>query len=215
MFQELSDPKKRMNEIIKHAYSIFCKQVAGGVITLENEASMQLHLSNILLQLGRLCVYKESEHFSVCLEKKTELLNPTNKSNHKKARIDIWLELKDNGKIIRTAAIELKCFKTLESGSSIPVTNKRQSVYEDLENLEQYSFDESEPIIYEIVYTDDPNFSDNKELKYNIADGTTISSHTDKNKDITIKLSNKYPCQWINHGHHYFLKLTPEKLSME
>ena len=58
-----------MRHIIDYAYTLFCNQVAGGLIEVENEASMQLFLSDILLQLGRLNVFSTDENFNMRLEK--------------------------------------------------------------------------------------------------------------------------------------------------
>ena len=85
--------KRRMERILANAYMLFCNQVAGGVIHIENEASMQLHLSNILLQLGRLYEFSADEHFNIVLEQRLDLASPTLKTAHKKARVDIWVEL--------------------------------------------------------------------------------------------------------------------------
>lgn len=102
---------ERMEQIIDYAYLLFCNQVAGGLIKIQNEASMQLHLSNVLLQLGRLNVFSPEEYFNIVLERKIMLSNETSKSKKRNARVDIWLELIRNGMICSEAAIELKYLK--------------------------------------------------------------------------------------------------------
>ncbi|MDE6576883.1 MAG: hypothetical protein K2K58_01765, partial [Muribaculaceae bacterium] len=62
--KQILSPAQRLRKIIDEGYEIFCQQVAGGVISLENEASMQLFLSNILLQLGQINEFAKDEHFS-------------------------------------------------------------------------------------------------------------------------------------------------------
>lgn len=81
--------KQRIEHIIDYAYVLFCNQVAGGGIHIDNEASMQLHLSNIRLQLERLNVLSPDEHFDIVLEKKILLDSPTCKSKNKKARVSL------------------------------------------------------------------------------------------------------------------------------
>lgn len=66
--RQILRPAERLRKIIDDAYAIFCQQVAGGVLSLENEASMQLFLSNILLQLGQVNEFAKDEHFSIRLE---------------------------------------------------------------------------------------------------------------------------------------------------
>lgn len=105
--------KQRLEHIIDYAYLLFCNQVAGGGIHIDNEASMQLHLSNILLQLGLLNVFSPDEHFDIILEKKIKLDSPTCKSKNKKARVDIWIEIKKGIDEYCAAAIELKFLKKL------------------------------------------------------------------------------------------------------
>ena len=199
--------KRRMEQILANAYMLFCNQVAGGVIHIENEASMQLHLSNILLQLGRLYEFSADEHFNIVLEKKIDLASPTIKSANKKARVDIWVELSKADEVQATAAVELKYLKKTDSAA---VTDARYSVYKDLENLEQYHVGSGCLVICEIVYSDNPNFLEKKGMKFSIADDTVISSYGGDTTYGEIVLSNQYPpLRWDRYGGHNFLNISP------
>lgn len=201
--------KERIYQIIDHAYMLFCNQVAGGTVHVENEASMQLHLSNILLQLGRLYEFSADEHFNIVLEKKIDLASPTSKSANKKARVDIWIELSKAGEVQATAAIELKYLKKTDTAA---VTDARYSVYKDLENLEHYRVESGYLTICEIVYSTNPNFLEKKEMKFSIADDTVISSYGGDTTYAPINLHNQYPpLKWDRFNGHNFLMVTPCK----
>lgn len=207
MSQSLS-PMERMEQIIDYAYLLFCNHVAGGLIQIQNEASMQLHLSNILLQLGRLNVFYSDEYFNIVLEKKIKLTTKTSKSKKRNARVDIWLELIRNGLICSEAAIELKYLK---KSSNQAVTDDRHHVYEDLENLEQYTVWHPDLITCAIVYTENHNFTVSKGEKFSIADETVISSYNGENDKTyaSIRLNFNYsPIKWDKYGSHNFLKIT-------
>lgn len=203
---DIITPQKRLEHIIDYAYVLFCNQVAGGGIHVENEASMQLHLSNILLQLGRLNVFSVDEYFDIILEKKIHLPSSTSKSKNKTARVDIWIEIKKGDQICCAGAIELKCLKNSKTAA---VTDARHSVYEDLENLEQYAAHD-DLLVYEIVFSDNHNFIEDKGRKFSIADGTAITSYPGDNTYAAINLTNRYPpIKWDVFGNYNFLKIAP------
>ena len=201
--------KQRMEHIIDYAYMLFCNQVAGGGIHIDNEASMQLHLSNILLQLGRLNVFSSDEHFDIILEKKILLDSPTCKSKNKNARVDIWIEIKKGVDDYYAAAIELKHLKKSKTATAA-VTNNRYSVYKDLENLEQYASQHANLMTCEIICSNNPNFIENKGMKFSIADNAVISSYDGDDTYGPISLSRQYPpIKWDRYGKYNFLKITP------
>ena len=200
--------KQRMKHIIDYAYMLFCNQVAGGGICIANEASMQLHLSNILLQLGRLNVFSPDEHFDIILEKKILLDSPTCKSKNKKARVDIWIEIKKGIDEYYAAAIELKYLKKSKTAA---VTDARHSVYKDLENLERYAAQHTALMTCEIICSDNLNFAeDDKGRKFSIADCTPITSYDGDATYGAISLSHQYPpIKWDRYEKYNFLKITP------
>lgn len=198
--------KQRMEHIIGYAYLLLCNQLAGGGIHIDNEASMQLHLSNILLQLGRLNVFSPDEHFDLILEKKIQLESPTCKSKNQKARVDIWIEIKKGNSECYAAAIELKYLKKSKTAA---VTDERHSVYKDLENLEQYTVQHDNLMTCEIICSDNLNFADDdKDRKFSIADETVISSYDGDATYGAIRLSHQYaPIKWDRYGKYNFLKI--------
>ncbi|MBD5221419.1 MAG: hypothetical protein HDS70_03510 [Bacteroidales bacterium] len=199
-------PEIRLNQIIDYAYTLFCNRVAGEAVHIDNEASMQLHLSNILLQIGLLNQFSADEQFYIELEKHIELVNPTSKTR-RKARVDIWIELKKGGKTDCAAALELKF---LNKSDTPAVTDARHSVYQDLENLEHYASQLDNLLICEIVCSDNLNFLENKGIKFSIAQSTDIQSYPGDTTYSRIELSQQYPpIHWDQYGKYNFLKISP------
>ncbi len=204
---QIITPLRRLENIIDYAYMLFCNQVAGGCVHIENEASMQLHLSNILLQLGRLNVFSPDEYFNIVLEKNLILSTPTHKSKNKNARVDIWIELMKGNHVEYAAAIELKYLKNSKTAA---VTDARHSVYKDLENLEQYATVHKDLLVCEIIFSDNQNFVENKGMKFSIATGTVISSYSGDATYVAINLTKQYPpIKWDVLGKYNFLKIAP------
>lgn len=127
-------PQERLEKIVDTAYEILCGKVASGSITIENEAALQLQLSVILEQLGRLYELASEDRFSISLEEVVILSQKTTKSP-RDARCDIVLKLQN-----ALIAIELKCFIP-KKDTNEPVTDNRFKVLYDIENLEQYGID--------------------------------------------------------------------------
>ena len=202
---------QRLSFIIDYAYQLFCFKVVGEVIQIENESSMQLYLSDILLQLGRLNVFSANEHFNIVLDKNIDLDHETIKSKKKKARVDIWMEFKNEAGVMSAAAIELKYLRKSQN-NNVAVTDARYSVYKDLENLEQYAAQYSDLYICEIVCTNNHNFCKRKIEKFSIGDDTIISSYDENDSTYgKIYLSKKYdPIKWDKFGKYSFLKLFPK-----
>lgn len=84
----------------------------------------------------------------------------------------------------------------------------RFSLLQDLENLEQYkALDPSVQSCYEIVYTDNPNYTkEDSDSKIQIT--PTISSGAKLYKDMKVNLMNTYTTCWDSYQpSHYFLKI--------
>lgn len=60
----------RLNMVLDLGWDIFYKRVTTGKIKINKEASMQLHYSSILHNLGELLCIKPGEIFNVELESK-------------------------------------------------------------------------------------------------------------------------------------------------
>jgi hypothetical protein len=199
---------ERLHEMIELAYNFFCHQVENKIVEIENEASMQLHLSNILLQLSHLYTFSASEHFNIFLEKKIDLNKETEKTPNKKARADIWIELTENSEVLSHAAIELKYLKKTKTAA---VTDARYSIWKDLQNLEQYKKQMDGLLIVEIVCSDDTIYSKKAYDKLTIKDGTIISSFEGDSTYNEIKLDYKYQADWNIQENFQFLILWPQK----
>lgn len=207
--KSIISPATRLRKIIDEAYSIFCQQVVGGVIEIDNEASMQLFLSNNLMQIGRLYEFATDERFIIILEATQKDLNTT--KSPKNGRADIWLKLIKGTVTLSEAAIELKC---LINRGNMAVTDVRYSVYKDLENLERYQSinDNQDLIICEIVFTNYNELTRDKKLKLNLGDNTTIRSYTEDDKVYhPIILNHEYPVNWDIYGDKQcFVKIYPK-----
>ncbi|MDE7109649.1 MAG: hypothetical protein K2O49_06770 [Muribaculaceae bacterium] len=206
--KQILSPVQRLRKIIDEGYEIFCQQVAGGVISLENEASMQLFLSNILLQLGQVNEFAKDEHFSIRLEAVQK--DAGTEKSPKNARADIWIEFEKDSETVASAAIELKCFLHKKNAA---VTDARYSVYKDLQNLEKYQETHPGLLICEIVYTRNTNLLADKGLKFSIADGTIESCAVEENSSYkSIYLRHSYPVEWDMYaGDNCFVKIFPDK----
>lgn len=190
----------RLNQIVEISYQILCGKIAGGQISIVNEASLQLQFGVILTQVGKLFEFTPEDRFSISLESVQEI-KETTKSKRGSARCDIMLYLSNNTTTI-SLAIELKCF--LKSKNAETITSNRFSVYKDLENLENYDSNGG----YEVVYTNNRNYSDaGSSSKIPLGQSVTIGQISDGKH--SIKLRNEYKLHWdiFENEHCYFLKV--------
>lgn len=184
--------KERIKLIVDTSYNVLCNKIIHGDINIHNEASMQLHLGTILKQLGELYEFSASDNFVIELET-PEQINPTQKSSSGFARCDVKISL-DNGLEKCDAFIELKYFKKSPNEA---VTDNKFSVYCDIENLEKYQRNDESRLCYEIIYTDNINYTHNNEFKFCIGDGFVISANSyPYTKNRIVKIENNYPLEW-------------------
>ncbi|NOQ32372.1 MAG: hypothetical protein GQ570_14780 [Helicobacteraceae bacterium] len=158
--------KDRLNSIIDLSFNCLYEKINGGLITIENEASLQLHLSLIMKSFGEQFIFRKNELFSIELEKPVVLSEGTfSKSNSLKARIDIFISIENIKTNEKTnCAIELKFFK--ESNHREP--NNRYDVFKDIQNLENYG--EFSNFGYLIVATDHEHYISHNKYSKNTAD---------------------------------------------
>lgn len=90
------DKADRLKFVLDLGWQIFFKRLVTGRVRINKEASMQLHYSTILHNLGELCCVETNEIFGIELES----------SYGGRSRIDITCSYGDV-----KAAVELKCFK--------------------------------------------------------------------------------------------------------
>ncbi|MGM9794969.1 MAG: hypothetical protein ACI3ZZ_01940 [Candidatus Aphodosoma sp.] len=194
---------ERLNKIVDNSYEILCSKIAGGQISIVNEASLQLQFGVILTQLGKLYEFSPEDRFSISLESVQEI-KETTKSKRGSARCDIMLYFSNNTTTI-SLAIELKCF--LKSKNAETITSNRYSVYKDLENLENYDSNGG----YEVVYTNNENYS-NPDSKSKIPFGDKMKIKKILDDKHPIELRNEYELHWDSfENKHFFLKVKVEK----
>ena len=198
--------EERLKEIVKIAYNLLCNEIAGGGIHIHNEASLQMHLGVILKQVGSLYEFTETDRFSIELETWQEI-DGTLKSKNGRARCDIYLKM-ENDEAKYEVAIELKYFKRSENEA---VTDNRFSILLDLENLEQYQANNPGLLCYEIVYTDNVNYT-KADNRSKIKITPTISGNDVPYVGRIIKLRKTYDSVWVsydnkdnNNGHHFLI----------
>lgn len=192
----------RLEQIVQISYDLLVGKIVGGEIVVSNEASLQMQFGVILKQIGKLYEFCEDDKFSIELEIWREI-GSTTKSKKGRARCDIWLELRNNDETWQ-AAIELKFFKQDKNEA---VTDNRFSLLLDLENLEHYKVNSANLLCYEIVYTDNVNYTkiDNRS-KIKIT--PTISGNIEPYCERTITLQKSYSSIWESYSpQHHFLKI--------
>lgn len=167
----------RLRSIVEFSVSTLFRQIAGGRIRCESEATLQLHLSRIISNIGDLELINERETFSIELEK------PLADQNGARGRIDIWFRLMEGNGTEWRCAIELKFFKRENHRDP----NNRYDVFKDISRLERCR-DVAE-VGFMIVATDHLHYKSQAEYSVDTRDfdfrhgrsyvaGTTLTYHT-------------------------------------
>lgn len=117
---------ERLRNIVKLSVPTLFRQIAGGRVECESEATLQLHLGRIIATAADLEIISERETFSVELEK------PLRGAGGKRGRIDVWFRLTDDDGRAWRCAIELKFFKRENHREP----NNRYDVFKDIARLE-------------------------------------------------------------------------------
>lgn len=206
--------RDRLINIVEFAYARLREKINGGRICIENEASLQLHLSSILKSTGELYERSKNEVFSIELEKPVLLSNGRfEKSGTSKAKIDIWISFEDlETKTKHSCAIELKFFKHVNHREP----KNRYDVFSDIQNLEAYS--DFADLGFLIVATDHHHYVNQDSYSPDTADfdfrhgrnyiaGTMLTYNTAKPHGEPIALINSYSFNWDEcAGGIHFLK---------
>lgn len=196
--------KERMNEIVSISYDVLRNKIIAGGIIIPNEASLQLHFGVVLKQVGQLFEFSDKDNFSIELETPQEI-NSSVKTPKGKARCDISLRL-SNAENSISAVIELKLFKKKrEDEKNKPTTTNRFSIMKDIENLEKYQENNPNMLCYEILYTDDEGYSNEKTTAAIKLVGNITQNHTYLGE--TINLNQAYKTEWIREGEHHFMMI--------
>ena len=197
--------QERLKEIVDLSFKSLYEKINGGLIVVENEASLQLQISSILKTLGELFIYRREELFSIELEKPVTLTKGVfNKSNSSKARIDIFISIENiSTKEKDNCAIELKFFKKANHREP----NNRYDVFKDIKNLENYGKFADCGVL--LVATDHEHYVSQKNYSKDTADfnfkhgssykaGKILEYKTTTPYGEAITLRDSYQFNWLN-----------------
>ncbi len=207
--------RDRLAQIVEFAYDRLREKINGGRICVENEASLQLHLSSLLKTIGELYQSSKNEVFSIELEKPVTLSGGCfDKSGTRKAKIDVWISFENlETKSKHSCAIELKYFKFANHREP----NNRYDVFSDIQNLEAYG--DFADLGFLIVATDHHHYVNQDNYSQDTADfdfrhgkiyhsDTVLTYKTEKPHGNPIFLRNSYSFAWDEFsGGVHFLKL--------
>ena len=194
--------KERLQEIVETSYRLLCNKIVGGLVEVDNEASMQMQLGVIMKTIGQLYEFSEHDRFSITLEHVVKDDAIQTWKSKGKARIDIMLTLYD-GRNSCSAALELKYFPKADGET---VTDNRFYMLADLENLETYLRLGMADLGYFILYTTNKNYTTDARSGVKIGNEEAVEGPVTSNGR-TVNLSGSYQLRWDTYkdGKHCFL----------
>lgn len=202
---------QRLRNIVHLSVPALFRQIAGGRVECESEATLQLHLGRIIATAADLEIISERETFSVQLEKR--LLG----SGGKRGRIDVWFRITDDEGRQWRCAIELKFFKRKNHREP----NNRYEVFKDIARLE--SCGDVADVGFMIVGTDHLHYVSNEAYSGATSDfdfrngatyeaGKTLSYNTGSDFGPPITLARDYQFQWAEGTtslHYLLVEVSP------
>jgi len=205
----IRDFENRLRESISFAWSVFMEKVGSGLLSINKEASMQLHYSYILQQIAPLICFKKSESVSLELETGTNIQGQPR-------QIDLVLTGKDNKNEYKIA-VEMKCYREYaSSGGKRGATDIfMKDVYYDLKLLEDYcefcGFNRGVALVMnDLERLVNPKNKTAKCWIYDISDNAEVSNiHLTTpigGRNIDFRLNKKYHFEWLNRGSFWFLE---------
>lgn len=211
----------RLIRVFELAYECLRRKINGGIIRVENEASLQLQFAAILKSVGELFEVEKGEFFSVELEKPITLTGRSfGKSGTAKAKIDIHFSFSNAAtNTSQSCAVELKFFKKMNHREP----NNRYDVFADLHNLEHYGA--VADCCFMVVATDHEHYVNWSEYSKDTSDfdfrhgrnysaGTTATYRTPNPYGEPITLRGSYHFEWdqIAGGLHFLrVAIQPHK----
>ena len=132
---------EKLIQIVRESWDYLAKNIASGKISINDEADLELELGYLLKRNG---LYVGRQH-PACLNKSTS------KTASGNAKVDLYTALSDRQGYY-TAALELKFPRNGK------ITNYREQILEDIENLEAYIEDGLVDIGLCLAYTADRNY---------------------------------------------------------
>jgi hypothetical protein len=204
--------EERLRAAISFAWGIFSRKVGAGLISINKEASMQLHYANILSQTLPLVTVEADEASHVELETGVTV-------EGKSREIDL-LVIGLKGETTHRIAIEVKCYRTkAASGGNRGATDIfMKDVYDDLHILERYCEEKKANRGIALVMNDregfvNPKKKESKCWDYDISNGHVVgpvelTTQVDSTKTpIHISLNHQYTFSWELHGMFWFSEL--------
>ena len=194
--------QNRLKEIIQTSYRLLCNKIVGGVIEVDNEASLQLQLGVIAKTIGQMYEFTPEDRFTIVLEHVVKDETIQTWKSRGKARIDIMLTL-TNGKDSCSAAIELKYFPKTDGET---VTDNRFFMLADIENLETYLRLGKAELSYFMLYTTNKNYMTDIRSGVKIGNEESITGEIVSNNR-KVNLTGSYHLQWdtCDNDKHCFL----------
>ena len=193
MANKVETLQNRLQEIVQTSYRLLCNKITGGLIEVDNEAS---------LQIGQLYEFSPKDRFSIVLEHVVRNENIQTWKSKGKARVDVMLTL-TNGDETCKAVIEMKYFPKTDGET---ITDNRFSMLADIENLETYIRLGVANLGFFMLYTTNKNYMTDSRSMVKIGNEAAITGKIVSNNR-TINLRSNYELQWdaYNGGKHCFL----------
>ena len=125
--------EERLRKSITFAWQVFMEKTGSKLLSINKEASMQLHYSYILQQVIPLICLRKGETVNIELETSVKI----NGRNHE---IDLTLDGMNPQGRHHKIAVEMKCYRerTSSGGNRGATDIFMKDVYEDLSFLEEY-----------------------------------------------------------------------------
>ena len=194
--------RERMKSIVQTSYSILCNKIVGGVIDVDNEASLQLQLGVIMKSLGQMYEFSPHDRFSIVLEHVVKHEKIHTWKSRGKARIDVMLTLTDGNESCN-AAIELKYFPKTDGET---VTDNRFAMLADIENLETYLRLGECNLGYFMLYTTNNNYMTDVRSGVKIGNEERVTGQIiSNNRKVTLTGSYKLHWNVYDNDKHCFL----------
>ena len=200
----------RLRNAISLAWQIFARQVGGGLIPINKEASMQLQYAYVLKQLLPMTIHSADE--VVELELETGVRTASGKNN-----IDVLVKGKSN-KGRANIAIEMKCYRNVTSSGGTRGAHDifMKDVYEDLHVLEDYMTSKIADRGVALVMTDlsrfvSPRSKQGKCWAYDTSHGYEYPGGEITvpigGRSVHVILKRSYRFEWAKYGDFWFAEI--------
>lgn len=198
---------QRVQKCINDAWNILAHKIHGGLISINKEASLQLHYAHVLQQLLPLYIFRHSERVEIELETGVSI-NGCNRN------IDVFVNVLEREETYKIA-IEMKCYREYASsgGKRGAFDIFMKDVYVDLYLLEQYVSNSVSDTGVLLIMTDYrgliyPRIKRGKCWRYDISHGAN-AKHGLYNTpigggEILFNLDGDYEFLWETLGGYYF-----------